>query len=82
MAKQLTCLTKVQQRQVEREISSSAGPIPGVISKVKGTNKPKQIVVTLTAAHHAALQLYASRKGLTQDVAAARIIVDGIRDFM
>jgi len=80
VARALSGMTGVQQRQLldaRRRKPSEA--ITDLLAHVNAIPRKHQIIVTLSAEDHRALQLYAMSLKVTQDRAAARLVADGLR---
>lgn len=79
IAKELKPMSGVQQQKVLKVRQEDPDkPVDDVIEEAKGGEKIIQIVTTLGAAEHRALQAYAKEEGVNQDDAAAILITDGL----
>lgn len=78
-AKELKPMSGAQQAQVVKQRQNNPDkPVDEVIEDAKGGERLTQVITTLGAAEHRALQAYAKEEGVNQDGAAAMLITDGL----
>jgi hypothetical protein len=79
LAKGLAKMTAIQRRQVlQAKKRDSQQPVTELLKLAQPATRMRQVVVTLTTSDHRALQAYAKKHQITQDVAAAQLITTAL----
>lgn len=79
LAREMSGMIKVQQDRLRKtRIDQPDAPLDDVIEDAKTRSRVTQIIVTLSANMHEALQQFAETEGTTQDAAAAGFIETGL----
>jgi ParB family chromosome partitioning protein len=82
LAEVLTTMTGVEREQILKEKRRKPdSPVKVLLEKFwQDSEKNRQILVTIPAKLHKALQIHAKELGVTQDEVAARLIAAGLQD--
>lgn len=81
LAKEMATMSGPQRQKLVKERQESPETsVDDAIEQARGASKITQIIVTLTADAHAALQKYARDQEATQDEAAAGIIEESLKE--
>jgi ParB family chromosome partitioning protein len=81
LAKEMSSMSGVQQKKIiEKREEKPEAPIDDVIEEAKTGEKVTQIVVTLLAPQHRALQRFAQDASSNQDDAAAELITESLKN--
>jgi ParB family chromosome partitioning protein len=79
LAKRMSAMTGVQRRHMlKAKRRKPKEPIETLLETCAASARKRQIIVTLDASDHQALQRYAEERKITQDEAAAQLVSDGL----